>query len=86
MVSGYNFLFKSFDKGVFETFFVKSPISFFNGVSLILKSFLTADINQYIFYIVNIAAGVLVFYFFFELNYPFSLMIIFYFIYKYLLE
>jgi hypothetical protein len=65
---------------------VKTPISFFTNLSLILKSFLTADINQYIFYIVNTTGGVLLFYFFFDVNYPFSLMIIFYFIYKYLLE
>ena len=84
MRAAHSFFFKSFDKGVFEDLFVRRPVFFLRNLSLSVKSFQTADTNQYILYILNGVVILLGFYIFLGLNHVICLMAAFYFILKYL--
>jgi len=84
MRTAHSFFFKSFDKGIFEDLFVRRPVFLLRNLSVALKDFQTADINQYIFYILNTTIVLLGLYVLMFINHIFCLMAAFYFILKYL--
>jgi proton-translocating NADH-quinone oxidoreductase chain L len=80
----YEFSFKSIDKGLLETMFVKHPIKLIFNFSRFLESFYSASLTDYIFYIINILLTTFLLVSLLFLNYILFLMLIFYIILRYL--